>query len=71
MHLLFCFVGLTLLDNALMLSGWKQVGLLAATLFAMLLTAKLFGKSELRAAVTNPGAAQNLLAVEGLYKSLR
>ena len=48
-HLLFCFAGLTLLGNALMLSGWQQFGLVAATLFAMLLTAKLSAKTELRA----------------------
>jgi hypothetical protein len=45
-HLLFCFAGLTLLGNASMLSGWRQFGLLAATFTAMLLTAKLFSKSE-------------------------
>jgi hypothetical protein len=45
-HLLFCFAGLTLLGNASMLSGWKQLGLLVATFSAMLLTAKLFSKSE-------------------------
>src|SRR6266404_4049805 len=69
-HLLFCFAGLTLLGNALMLSGWKQFGLLATTLFAMLLTAKLLDKSELKAEVTKPAAKQNLPAVEGLRKSL-
>ena len=45
-HLLFCFAGLTLLGNASMLSGAKQVGLLAATFTAMLITAKLFSKTE-------------------------
>jgi hypothetical protein len=45
-HLLFCFAGLTLLGNASMLSRWQQAGLLAATFSAMLLTAKLFSKSE-------------------------
>jgi len=45
-HLLFCFAGLTLLGNASMLSAWRQFGLLAATFTAMLLTAKLFEKSE-------------------------
>src|SRR6266566_5755212 len=62
-HLLFCFAGLTLLGNALMLSGWKQFGLLSTTLFAMLLTAKLFAKTELRAEITAPAAAQKLAAV--------
>jgi hypothetical protein len=45
-HLLFCFAGLTLMGNAAMLDGWRQFGLLAATFTAMLLTAKLFSRSE-------------------------
>jgi hypothetical protein len=45
-HLLFCFAGLTLMGNASMLSGWKQVWLLAVTFAAMLITAKIFSKSE-------------------------
>jgi hypothetical protein len=45
-HLLFTFAGLTLLGNAAMLSAGEQVALLAATLGAMLLTAKIFSKSE-------------------------
>jgi hypothetical protein len=45
-HLLFCFAGLTLLGNAAMLTGARQVELLAVTFTAMLLTAKLFSKSE-------------------------
>ena len=45
-HLLCCFAGLTLLGNASMLSGWRQIELLSCTLAAMLLTAKIFSKSE-------------------------
>jgi len=45
-HLLCCFAGLTLLGNASRISGWRQVELLAGTFAAMLLTAKLFSKSE-------------------------
>jgi len=45
-HLLCCFAGLTLLGNASMLSGWRQAALLSGTLVAMLLTAKIFAKSE-------------------------
>jgi hypothetical protein len=45
-HLLFCFAGLTLMGNASMLNGWRQAGLLTATFTAMLLTAKVFSKSE-------------------------
>jgi hypothetical protein len=59
-HLLFCFAGLTLLGNASMLSSWKQFGLLAATISAMLLTAKLFAKAELKPDVKVAIAAQKL-----------
>ncbi len=45
-HLLCCFAGLTLLGNASLLSGWKQIALLSGTLTAMLVTAKVFAKSE-------------------------
>jgi hypothetical protein len=45
-HLLFVFAGLTLLGNASMLSGAKQAGLLTVTFAAMLITAKLFSKTE-------------------------
>jgi len=45
-HLLCCFAGLTLMGNASMLSGWRQFALLAVTFAAMLLTAKIFSKSE-------------------------
>jgi hypothetical protein len=45
-HLLFCFAGLTLLGNASMLNGWQQFALLSVTITAMLITAKLFSKSE-------------------------
>ena len=59
-HLLFCFAGLTLLGNALMLSGWQQFGLLATTLLAMLLTAKLFAKAELGTDGTHPTPTSKL-----------
>jgi hypothetical protein len=45
-HLLFCFAGLTLMGNASMLDGWRQTALLVATFSAMLLTARIFAKSE-------------------------
>ena len=45
-HLLFCFAGLTLMGNASMLNGWRQTALLTVTFTAMLITAKLFSKSE-------------------------
>jgi hypothetical protein len=45
-HLLFCFAGLTLLGNASMLNAWRQFGLLTVTLTAMLITARIFSKSE-------------------------
>ena len=59
-HLLFCFAGLTLLGNASMLSSWKQFGLLVTTVSAMLLTAKLFAKAELRPDVKVAIAAHKL-----------
>jgi len=45
-HLLFCFAGLTLMGNASMLNGWQQFALLSMTFTAMLITAKIFSKSE-------------------------
>jgi hypothetical protein len=48
-HLLFCFAGLTLMGNASMLNGWRQFALLSVTLAAMLVTAKIFSKSEAKA----------------------
>jgi hypothetical protein len=45
-HLLFCFAGLTLMGNATMLSGWQQFALVSMTFTAMLITAKIFSKSE-------------------------
>jgi hypothetical protein len=45
-HLLCCFAGLTLLGNASKISGWKQIALLSGTFAAMLVTAKVFSKSE-------------------------
>jgi hypothetical protein len=45
-HLLFCFAGLTLMGNASMLNGWRQFALLSVTIAGMLITAKLFSKSE-------------------------
>jgi hypothetical protein len=56
-HLLFVFAGLTLLGNASMLSSAKQAGLLIATFTAMLITAKIFSKTEAkqeRQPKTNP-----------------
>ena len=61
-HLLFCFAGLTLLGNASMLSGWQQFGLLSTTITAMLITAKLFSKSEAKSegqARTQPSSGLN------------
>ncbi len=69
-HLIFCFAGLTLLGNSLILSGWKQFGLLTSTLFAMLLTAILLRKGELRAQVKNTAGVQ-IQPAEGVCESLR
>ena len=47
-HLLFCFLGLTLMGTADRVGGWQQIALLAATFSGLLLTAKVFAKSEAR-----------------------
>jgi hypothetical protein len=54
-HLLFCFAGLTLLGNASMLSGWRQFALLSITLTGMLITAKVFSKSEAKTEAKSGG----------------
>jgi hypothetical protein len=64
-HLLFCFAGLTLMGNAAMLSGWRQFALLTATLAAMLLTAKLFSKSEAKQEHQTKPDAPPALGAEG------
>ena len=45
-HLLFCFAGLTLMGNASMLNGWRQFALLSMTIAGMLITARIFSRSE-------------------------
>jgi hypothetical protein len=67
-HLLFTFGGLTLLGSASMLSAGKQFALLAATLGAMLLTAKMFSKSEDKADRKGEGAPpdRKLASMPGL-----
>jgi hypothetical protein len=66
-HLLFVFAGLTLLGNASMLSGWKQFGLIAATLSGMLLTAKLFAKSESNAE-NRSGRGAQVIPIRGNFE---
>jgi hypothetical protein len=70
-HLLFTFAGLTLLGNAAMLSWWQQAGLVAATLAAMLLTAKMFSKSESKVErrSENLDSASTPGAVRPLYRN--
>lgn len=50
-HLLCCFVGLTLLGNAAMMSGAKQFGLLVTTFSVMFVTARLFSKDDMPSAL--------------------
>jgi hypothetical protein len=45
-HLMCCFFGLTLLGSASMLSGFRQFALVAITLSAMFVTARIFARSE-------------------------
>ena len=53
-HLLFCFAGLTLMGNASMLNGWRQFALLTMTFTGMLITAKIFSKSEAKSEPQGP-----------------
>jgi hypothetical protein len=48
-HLLFCFLGLTIMGEAARVEGWGQVALIVATFLGLLLTAKVFGKSARKA----------------------
>jgi hypothetical protein len=57
-HLLFCFAGLTLLGNAALLNGWRQFALLSMTITGMLITARIFSKSEAR----NEGQAKTQIS---------
>ena len=43
-HLFFCFFGLTMMGNASMVSGWRQVLLLTLTFSTLFFTAKIFAK---------------------------
>jgi hypothetical protein len=45
-HLLFCFVGLAVMGTRSTVSGWQQAVLLALTLGALYLTARLFAKRD-------------------------
>ena len=45
-HLFFCFFGLTMMGSAPMVSGWRQILLLALTFSALFFTAKIFAKPE-------------------------
>ena len=67
-HLLFVFAGLTLLGNASMLSGWKQFGPIVTTLSGMLLTAKLFAKSESNAE-NKSGTTARIIPIRGISNS--
>jgi hypothetical protein len=57
-HLLFCFAGLTLMGNASMLNGWQQFALLTITIAGMLITARIFSKSEAK----NEGQARTQIS---------
>jgi len=59
-HLLFCFVGLTMMGDASLVSGWQQVLLLAATFAGLLLTAKIFTRSKPKTAERGTGSRLSL-----------
>ena len=45
-HLLFCFVGLTIMGSAPAVTGWQQIVLALATVAGMFATAKIFALSD-------------------------
>jgi hypothetical protein len=63
-HLLFCFGALTLLGNASMLSGLRQIALIVTTFATMLLVAKIFSKSEAKHERQPGSVVQSVLGQE-------
>lgn len=59
-HLLFCFIGLTIMGNAAIVHGWRQLLLLAGTFGALLVTAKIFSKGENNLTRNTPGPTSQL-----------
>ncbi len=55
-HLFFCFFGLTMMGNASMVSGWRQVLLLTLTFSTLFFTAKIFAKPEKMPSSANAAA---------------
>jgi hypothetical protein len=53
-HLFFCFLGLTLMGDASRVGGWEQVALLVAAFSGLLLTAKIFARSEAKTEAGTP-----------------
>jgi hypothetical protein len=45
-HLLACFIGLTIVGDAPMVNGWVQAALVTVSLSAMFLTAKIFSRKR-------------------------
>lgn len=57
-HLLFCFIGLTIMGNAAIVQGWWwQVILLAGTFTALYMTAKMFSRGEEKLARSLPDSS--------------
>jgi hypothetical protein len=63
-HVLFCFGALTLLGNASMLSVKRQIAVIVATFATMLLTAKIFSKSEAKHERQPVSVVQSVLGPE-------
>jgi hypothetical protein len=59
-HLLFCFIGLTIMGNAAIVHGWRQLLLLAGTFGALLVTARIFSKGENNLTRNTPGPTSQL-----------
>ena len=76
-HLFFCFFGLTMMGNASMVSGWRQVLLLALTFSALLFTAKIFAKQPPKpeprrtSPAPRPPCARTNLLIPSIFLSFR
>ena len=59
-HLLFCFIGLTIMGNYAIVMGWRQLVLLVGTFGGLLLTAKFFSRSENKISPNRPEQSAQL-----------
>jgi len=64
-HVLFCFLGLTIMGDASRVGGWEQVALLTAAFSGLLLTAKIFARSEAKTEAGKPDRGLKLVSSRG------